>query len=171
MKKSVIITILLVYLASIVIVGFFGISVKVYEVVKYVQSITMSVESNNAEAYEWVEDTSYTEGHKYTLTIHFGEATEGPIDDGTGNIETKLYIGLNLIPQVTYTSGDLGAEEPIEYKLSDGGQSYADDGYFSLSQYGVLMIYKELFFASIYIEPQNYGSIKAGAVVDLICIP
>ena len=171
MKKSVIITILLVYLASIVIVGFFGISVKVYEVVKYVQSITMSVESNNAEAYEWVEDTSYAEGHKYKLTIHFGKATEGPIDDGTGNIETKLYIGLNLIPQVTYTSGDLGAEEPIEYKLSDGGRSYADDGYFSLSQYGVLMIYKELFFASIYIEPQNYGSIKAGAVVDLICIP
>lgn len=172
MKKSIIITILLVYLASIILVGFFGISVKVYDVVKYVQSIEMSVESNNPDAYDWqAEEYAGTGKHRYELTVHFSEATEGPVDDGEGNIETKMFIGLNLIPQVTYTSGDLGAEEPIQYRLSDGGKSFVEEGYFTLSDYGVLMIYKELFYTTIYIEPQNYGSINAGAVIELICIP
>lgn len=171
MKKSIIITILLVYLASIIIVGFFGISVKVYEVVKYVQSIEMSVESNNPNAYTWKDMSESTGKHKYELEVHFSQATEAPIDDGEGNIENKLYIGLNLIPQVTYTSGDLGAEEPIQYRLSDGGKSFVEKGYFTLSEYGTLVIYKELFYTTIYIEPVNYGSINAGAIIELICIP
>lgn len=169
MKKSIIITILLVYLASIIIVGFFGISVKVYDVVKYVQSIEMSVEGSDPETYEWSEDEN--KKHHYELIVHFANAVEGPIVDNEGNVENKLFIGLNLIPQVTYTSGDLGAEEPIQYRLIDAGKQYVEDGYFSLSEYGTLMIFKEYFFTTIYIEPRNPGGINSTATVDLICIP
>ncbi|MBQ7602723.1 MAG: hypothetical protein IJU58_01050 [Clostridia bacterium] len=170
MKKSIIITILLVYLASIIIVGFFGISVKVYDVVKYVQSIEMSVEGSDPETFTWVDTTKEDSNHTYTLTVHFNHASEGPVADKDGNVQNKLFVGLNLIPQVTYTSGDLGAEEPIEYRLTETGEKYVENGYFTLSEYGTLMLFQAPFVATIYIEPQNYGSINAGAVVTLRCL-
>lgn len=45
MKKSVILTIIIIYIASIVIVGFIGMKLKVYNQIQYVENITCSSEN------------------------------------------------------------------------------------------------------------------------------
>ena len=171
MKKSIVITILLVYVASIVIVGFFGIAVKVYDEVKYVQSITMSVESDNDEAYTWTDTTKPDSKHTYKMIIDFSKAEEGMVEDKDGNLINTKYIGFTFIPQITYMSGDVEAENKIIYTLSDKDKNLQEKGYFTLNEYGVFTVFKAPFIINITIKPQdvNRASINAPATIAISC--
>lgn len=179
MKKSIVVTILVIYVASIIIVGFFGMSVKVYDSIKYVQSITMSAEAGSEDMITFT-DTSPEQGkHTYTLNIYFAAAQHGPVEDKDGNIVEKDFISVTLIPKITYKTGDLGAEESVVYTLSEQGEKYVEKGYFTLSKYGVLTIFgkdaetptlEKAFVTTIYINPEKSGDPDAGAVITLKCL-
>ena len=74
MKKSTTILILIIYVASIVLVGFFGMSVKVYDEIKYVKQIAISVEAESEELYTLTkldENDAVTGNPQYNLTIRY----------------------------------------------------------------------------------------------------
>ncbi len=170
MKKSIVITILLVYIASIIVVGFFGISVRVYDSVKYIQSITMSVEASDDSMFRWTDTSPETGAHSYTLMIDFSKAQEGPVEDKDGNTITARFLSLTLIPKVTYKSGDIGAEEKLEYVLAKDGIQKQENGDFTLSKYGVLTLFTAPVAFSIYIKPEQSGSVDAEAKITVICL-
>ena len=179
MKKSIILSILVIYVASIIVVGFFGMSVKVYDAVKYVQSITMTAEASDQNMFDFVDTTTDEGRHKYMLTVYFASAQHGPIEDKDGNIVEKDFIAITLIPKITYKSGDLGAEESVVYTLSEQGDGYVENGYFTLSKYGVLTVIgkdaptptlEKPFVTTIYINPEKSGNPDAGAVITLKCL-
>lgn len=179
MKKSIVVTILVIYIASIIVVGFFGMSVKVYDAVKYVQSITMTAEASDENMFSF-NDTSTGEGkHAYTLNVYFPAAQHGPVENKDGDIVEKDFIAITLIPKITYKTGDLGAEESVVYTLSEQGDGYVEKGYFTLSKYGVLTIFgidaesptlEKPFVTTIYINPEHSGDPDAGAVITLKCL-
>ncbi len=171
MKKSIVITILLVYVASIVIVGFFGIAVKVYDEVKYVQSITMSVESTNSESYTWEDISQPNSIHKYYLEIDFSKAEEGMVEDKNGNLIDTKYLGFTFIPQITYMSGDVEAENKIIYSMDSDDKKKQEKGYFTLNEYGVFTVFYAPFTIIVYVNPQdvNRASINAPAQIIIYC--
>ena len=64
MKKSTTLLIFIIYLASIVVIGFFGMKIKVYDEVKYVKSIEMSVEAENRKMYTFAGLITKVRGNK-----------------------------------------------------------------------------------------------------------
>lgn len=56
MKKSVILTILIIYIIAIVVVGFIGIALKIYDEKKYVESIECSTEGYVPESLDGKSD-------------------------------------------------------------------------------------------------------------------
>ena len=93
MKKSTALVILIIYLVSIVLIGFFGMAVKAYDIQKYIKTIEMSVEAESEDMYKFEylgkdiqEDGSGTHNNKYKLTIYFSQAL---MDE-----DEKLYLPL-----------------------------------------------------------------------------
>lgn len=165
MKKSTVIIILIVYLASIVVVGFFGMKVKVYDKIKYVQSIEMSAQAESADMYEFeslgIDPT--TKNHKYALYIYFTE--HHILDD-----EARPYLPIILMPQVTYDTGDIAGEnEKIEYKLISR-IDYEGQGKLALSRTGVLECYDSMMFFSILVQPVQSALVGSSAQIEVYVI-
>lgn len=169
MNKSVVITILLIYVASIIIVGFFGISVRVYDSVKYIDSITMDVQATDDSYYKFTDTSPESGAHTYSLVVYFTNAQEGPVEDNDGNTVVTKFISLTLIPKVTYKSGELGAEEKLKYVLPKDAIQKQEEGDFSLSQVGVLTLFKPVSFI-IYITPESQSSADAEAQITVVCV-
>lgn len=166
MKKSTAILIVIIYVASIILVGFFGMSVKVYDEIKYVKKIEMSVEAESEETYnfEYFGIDTKTENPKYILTVNFEDFATRDEDD-------KLFILLNLIPKVTYDTGDIaGDTENIVYTLSSSGKNYVDKGYITLDDYGTLVCYKNMIGFQIYVNPAQKGGNGTGAIVQVYIV-
>ena len=164
MKKSTTILILIIYVASIVVVGFFGMTVKVYDEIKYVKSIVMTVEAESEDIYdfEYVEIDSTTQNPKYKLTIHFNDFAE---EDEEG----RLFLLLNLIPKITYDTGDVAGSdtESIVYTLSSQGKILVEKGFITLNEYGTLACYKSRLGFQINVNPASKGGNGTGAIIEV----
>lgn len=161
MKKSTVIIILIVYLASIVVVGFFGMRVKVYDKVKYIQSIEVTAQAENEKMYSFESEglNPVTSNHKYKLNIYF---TKYHLVDADG----KSYLPIILMPQVTYDSGDMAGEtEKIKYSINNS--LYEERGLVSLSQRGELYCYSKGMSFTVMISPESLGLIGASAEISV----
>lgn len=105
MKKSTLIIILVIYVASIAVINFFGLSVKVYNEIINVSDITFDYQSHN-DNYE-----SYTNKGTRVITLAF----EGPgfshNEDGTTNILSN-GTQIIIIPRVY---PDNATKKGVEY--------------------------------------------------------
>lgn len=176
MKKSTAIIIFIVYLASIVMIGFFGMRVKVYDVQKYVKKIEMNVEAEKEDMFSFeflgVDDHSDdpkvqpTFNNLYKLTIYFDKALTGEFKvDGV--TETKRYAPLTLIPKVTYSTGVMGKGESIKYSISK--PELIEKGDVELTEFGVLTCFRKTGFI-IYVNPASISGVGTGAVIDVYVI-
>lgn len=168
MKKSTIIIIFIVYLASIILIGFFGMKVKAYDIKKYVKTIEMSVEAEDEKMFKFenlgIDDT--TKNNLYSLTIYFDKALTGEFEVD-GIMENKKYLPLTLIPKVTYDTGDVADAKGESIKYSISNPLITKNGYAELSNYGVLTCYKRDVMFSVYISPASIGRIGSGAIIQV----
>lgn len=168
MKKSTLIVIVLIYLASIVAVGLFGMSVKVYDKVKYVSSITVSVESADETACS-LEQVSYsaTDGYQYKLTIDFSKAVTTTDEDGN----QQRHLDFSLIPKVSYESGEVSSNlEGIVYSLDEKGNKLQTDGTISTDGKGQIVCYGNKTYFQVTIRPQSSSSSGAKATIRIFII-
>ena len=168
MKKSTTLIIFIIYLVSIVAIGFFGMASKVYDEVKYVQSIDMTVRTDDDEAYRFKENGTTAQGNKrYQLMLYFDKAIDIKVDGENGGTEMRKALHLTFIPNITYDTGGTAnaEEESIEYSISN--QSYVEKEYVSINKRGELMCFKNNISFKIYVEPESKGSYSAGVVIDV----
>lgn len=172
MKKSTTLLIIIIYLASIVVIGFLGMKIKVYDEIKYVKSITMSVEAESAEMFTFEEDgvDSVLGNKKYKLTVHFNHHLIGTFTRKNGIVEDRKYVPLTLLSYVTYDTGDVAnsEEESIKYSLSN--TSFEEKEYVSLSARGQLLCFKTDIAFMIYIDPATKGGYGTGAIIAVYVV-
>ncbi len=164
MKKSTTLLIILVYLASIVVIGFFGMKIKVYQPTQYIKSIEMNVEAENKNMYTF-EYTGLDESgnHTYALTIHFAYGLEMETEVN-GVIVKKRYVPLSLIPLVTYQTGDIETkEDTVKFEISD--ESLIDRGAISLSKNGQFMCFRNVGGFAVYIKPTQPQGTGTEAII------
>ena len=167
MKKSTVLIIFIIYLASIVMIGFFGMATKVYDEIKYVSAIEMDVEAENEEMFSFKQIANTSQGNKqYQLIIKFDNALVG-VFDRDGVQEERKYIPLTLIPHVTYDTGDVAnaEEESIVYRLSNS--ELQDKEHVSLSSRGELFCFKKDIGFSIYVEPASKSGNEVGVIINV----
>ena len=96
MKKSTILLILIIYIASIVVIGFFGMQIKVFDEIKYINSIEISVEAERSDSYELTllpEKDKTTQNDVYNLKIYFTDKGEtGEFFDEEGKFVGNLML-------------------------------------------------------------------------------
>ena len=163
MKKSTTLMIILIYLASIVVIGFFGMKIKVYQPTKYIKSIEMSVEAEDKRMFTFESRGQDENGnHKYDLIIHYDYA----LTDGEGD----KYLPLSLIPYVTYQTGDVNTTEgSIKYVLPDDTKNLVEQGIISLSDKGQFVCYKKtLQIFRIYVKPTEPSGSGTDAEIRVI---
>lgn len=172
MKKSTILVILIVYLASIVIISFFGMRVKVYDEIKYVKSIEMSAEAENENmfTFRYIGIDPSSKNRLYQLDVHFDEALTGTFERASGIIEERRYVPLILMPKVIYDTGDVAnmEEEGIKYSVSN--ESFFAKEYISLSAVGALICFRTSIAFVIYVNPSTRSGNGTGAIIHVYII-
>lgn len=162
MKKSTIIIILIVYLASIVLIGFFGMKVKVYDKVKYVKSIEMSAQAEREDMFSFESNgvDPSTQNNRYTLVIFF---SENHIFDADNN----PFLPIILMPHVTYDSGDVAGEaEKIKYTLISNAD-LEGQGKVSLSRKGELKCFDSMMAFDILVSPETSSLVGSSAIIEV----
>lgn len=169
MKKSTILLIILIYLASIVVIGFFGMKIKVYDEIKYVKNIEMSVEAENENMFTFIDEgiDEATGNRAYKLVINFENYLIGSFTRKNGLTEERKYVPLTLIPYVTYDTGDVANSEEESIKYSISNNVYIDKEYVSLSERGQLLCFKTGIAFIIYVEPASKGGNGTGAIISV----
>lgn len=172
MKKTTILLIILIYLASIVVIGFFGMKIKVYDEVKYIKSIEMSVEAENPDSFTFEElavDTT-TGNKQYKLLINFNKYQIAKFEKNGEEIDRK-YVALSLIPYVTYDTGDVAdtQEESITFTCHST-IDYEEREDIKLSNRGQLWVFKNNIAFDIHINPTNSGRYGTGAIIKVYVV-
>lgn len=166
MKKSTTLMIILIYLASIVVIGFFGMKIKVYQPTNYIKSIEMSVEAEDRRMFTFESKGQDEEGnHLYSLTIHFQYCLETE-ETVNGVTVKRKYVPLSLIPLVTYKSGDIETkEDTVKYEIND--TSLIDRGIVSLAKNGQFICYRNVGSFDIYIKPVEPNGSGTEAIIEV----
>ena len=174
MKKSTVLLIFMIYVASIVIIGFFGMRIKIYDEVKYINKIEISVEAEKSEMYELTllpEKDKTTQNDVYNLKIYFTDyAEEGEFfDEGSGTNLTKKYLPISFIPKITYDTGEEGANvEGITYNISN--QKLIDNKSVELENNGTMICFKPKISFYVYIDPVSKGRNGTGVIIHVFVI-
>ena len=174
MKKSTMLIIFIIYVVSIIVIGFFGMSVKVYDEIKYVKSIQISVDAEDPDMYN-LEDPvidESTKNPKYKLRLFF---KTNALLDGNGN----KYLPLNIIPKIEYDTGEIEGSnlQGITYTVSN--EKLVNDNIISLNKNGTLICYENLMVNSqgvlehkaysffIYVNPVSVSGLGKGAIIKV----
>ena len=168
MKKSTTLIIFIIYLVSIVAIGFFGMASKVYDEINYVQAIDITVRTDDEESYRFKENGTTEQGNKrYQLMLYFNKAIDIKVEDENGNDEMRKALHITFIPNITYDTVDTAnaEEEGIVYNISN--QQYIEKKYVSLNNRGELICFKNNISFKIYVDPESKGSYAAGIVIDV----
>ena len=109
MKKVIVIVILVVYLASIAVVNFFGLEIKLFDGIKYVESIqcnTITVQNENPVT---LEPTQTLNGNVPLFIFDFIPAPEGTVytteDESIVNNPNAVQINYEVFPHLADESG------------------------------------------------------------------
>lgn len=135
MSKSTIVIIFVIYVVSIIAIGFFGMAIKVYDKVKYIKSIEIKVEAESPKFFELKDNGKNGKGdNEYVLRINF----YNHLVDPTSN---KEYLPLSILPYVEYDSGDVASEEEsIKFSINSS-VDLEEAGYIKLENNGMLTCY------------------------------
>ncbi len=169
MKKTTILLIILIYLASIVVIGFLGMKIKVYDEVKYIKSIEMSVEAENPDCFSFISQgiDATTGNREYNLTIDFKKYQIAMFEKNGEEIDRK-YVALSLIPYVTYDTGDVAEtkEESIKYSFHST-VDYEEKQDIELKSNGQLIVFKSGIAFEIHVNPATSGRNGTGAIINV----
>lgn len=162
MKKSTLLIIMLTYLASIVIVGIFGMSIKVYNPSKYIKTIEMSAEAEDSNMF-LMSHMGYdnVNGNLYKLTVYFNKYFQ--LDENNNK-----YLSLNLIPYITYKTGDVGGGEGIIYDISK--PQYQEKGYINLTSTGELNCYASSLYFVITVKPERSSGNGTSSIIQVFVL-
>ena len=169
MRKSTIIVIIAIYLLSILVISYFGIKVRVYDEVKYVKSIEISVNAESEAMFELIPAGQDSLGnHIYYLNINFDKAQTGEFEiekDGVILKVNKSYVRVSLIPYVTYDTDDIAnaKEESLVYK--NDNQTYQDNEWLTLDSVGFVTAYRRGISTIMYVKPAQSGRVGADAII------
>lgn len=172
MKKSTILIIFIIYLASIVAIGFFGMAAKVYNVNKYVNSIEITIEAEDEKMFNFYNE-GLLEGKKhYKIDVYYDKALTGEFENKLGIVEERKYIPLTIIPHVTYDTGDVAnsEEESIVYVLAEEDMELQNKEYIKLTERGELTCFRVDTAFRIYVEPASSSSNDVGVIIDVYVI-
>ena len=166
MNKSTAIIIFIIYLASIIIIGFFGMNIKAYDLQKYVKTIEIerveASEEGMISKFEEIPNTDpNSKDRKYYLEIDFSYAKPGPYDNGEIKYD-RNQLSMTLIPKITYTSDEQGKGESIKYIIEDAEIEKREEA--SLSRTGVLTCYKKNTF-KIFVKPESISKNGSDAII------
>ena len=174
MKKSTVIMIFVIYVVSIVVIGFFGMKVKVYDEVKYIDKIEMSVEAEQQEMYElelMPEKDKTTGNALYELTIYYTKYNqEGEfLNEETQENETKNYLALIFIPKIYYDTGEEGSNaEGVNYKISN--QKLIENKAVEMKENGTMICFKGKMSFFVNVNPISNGKSGSGAIIHVFVI-
>lgn len=129
MKKSTIFLLVLVYIASFLIVGLFGISVKSYDSIQYIESILIEIPTTQVENVtptigKEVKDDNIDRHMIYTIRFNYIEK------DLDGKINTVVRLKASPYPSNSTTTG-LRLQVPEESSVASVTQE--DNFYFNVS--------------------------------------
>lgn len=159
MKKSTALIIFVVYIVSIVMIGFLGMAVKAYDIQKYIEDVQMSVEAENENMFKWEYLGKTKEENNYKLIIYLKNATQ--TENG------KPFIALTLIPRITYEDGELNAKgDGINYSVNPEAEEYRENGNFSLDKRGILKVNTKRLAFSICVKPKSING-SEGANIEV----
>lgn len=174
MKKSTIIMIFVIYIASIFAIGFFGMKVKVYDEVKYIEKIEMSVEAERDEMFEFEllpDRDKTTQNLVYELTIYYTKySQEGTFfNEETQEDEIRQYLAMIFVPKIYYDTGEEGSSaEGITYSVSN--KKLIENRNVDMKENGTLINYKGKMSYFININPNSNGKSGSGAIVHVFVI-
>lgn len=169
MSKTTIAIIIVLYAVSIFLVGVFGLTIKVYEKVKYVKEIQIEVEAEDKESFKLLDNSKTKEigeDNKYNLVAYFYKKHQ--VVDG------KKQLQLNILNHVTYTTGDLAASnEKIKYVYDNNMQTHIDNGTIVFNN-GILLLNdpgtEELFVFQFRISPEHASINGSSAIVTITVV-
>lgn len=171
MKKSTIITIFIIYLASIVAVGFFGFKVKVIGEVMYVKTINLDVRCEDESAYEFremfeEEKTSDGKYNEYVMFIDFSKAQNVKVEDG-GEEVNKKQLAFSIIPSVIYRTGDSpdAEEDTVVYSIIE--DRVKDNGYAEIDEKGVLTVWEDKLSFTVKVSPKSTVLHGSEAIIEI----
>lgn len=176
MKKSTILIIFIVYLASIVAIGFFGMSSKVYDEVKYVSAITVEaqVENENMRDFEDITANPTSKKKEYLLIVYF--------DNGIEYETGKFYVPISLTPYVVYDTGDVANSKEVSIvyygdskksqKDNDGNITFKQSNktIATLTKFGSLSCFSRDAGFDIMIKPAKEGSSEVSVTIHVAVI-
>lgn len=164
MNKSTIVIIFVIYVVSIIAIGFFGMAIKVYDKVKYVKSIEIKVESEKDSFFDLSYIGKNDKGdNEYYLMIHFNEYLIDPITD-------RKYLPLSILPYVEYDSGDVASEEePIKFAVNSS-VDLEGKGYIKLEDNGMFTCYDSGFAFIINVSPVKSARNGANAKINVFVL-
>ena len=171
MKKSTVLLIFVIYIASIVAIGFFGMRAKVFNEIKYIKSIEISVQMESSEMYTLKllpEKDEITGNPQYNLILDYSQyAVDGEFfNEETQTNITRKYLLLNFIPKITYKDGsEWASDEGINYSISR--QDYIEDKSVELQENGTMICYKSKISFYVYVMPNTKGDNGSGANIHV----
>ena len=146
--------------------------IKVYDEIKYVKSIEMSVEAENKKMFffEDIGIDQVTGNKKYKLTVNFDEHLVASFTRKNGTVEDRKYVPLSLIPYVTYDTGDVANSEEESIKYSISNTLLEDRELISLSVRGQLLCFKNNIAFMIYVNPASKAGNGKGAIISVYVV-
>lgn len=164
MNKSTIVIIFVVYIASIIAIGFFGMAIKVYDKIKYVKSIEIKIEAESHNFYDFTAIEKDSKGNNaYNLIVHFNYAQIDPITN-------KKYLPLSILPYVEYDSGDIASEEETLVYSINSSSDLEELGYVKLESTGMLTCYQANLAFIIKVSPQKSSRNGSSAIINVYVI-
>lgn len=153
MRKSTIVTILLIYLASIVAVGFLGTRVRIYDEIRLVSSISISVRAANEKSFKYTGESvgqDESTGFKiYKMTAYYNAYQENGV------------LEFAFIPVFTFKDGkkEEMTGKAVSYQIEPSG--YVDSGWLSITNNGILSLNRGTMDIDLYIRPISTEKISA----------
>ncbi|MBR1988693.1 MAG: hypothetical protein IKA36_06640 [Clostridia bacterium] len=172
MKKSTIITIFIIYLASIVAVGFFGFKVKTIGEVMYIKTINLDVKCEDESAFVFREkkdkEKKYSKFgyNEYIMFVHFSKAQDIKVEENGEDVDKKQLV-FSIIPSVTYLTGESPDAEGDSLVYTIMQEKVKTNKYAEVDKKGTLSVWSNKQSFTIKVAPKTtelYGSV---AIIDV----
>ena len=172
MKKGTAIAIFIIYLASIVLIGFFGIRVRVYNKVTYIESVSVRPEAETGVAKLSENPIAEEDGTFYPiyeLKVYYSKhAKTGEFKDADGNKVTRRFVSLSLISTFIFTDGTKEEVSSDKITLTFRNSAPVENGHVSLVDGTSLILFKPGITFSICIKPTSSGNVRALSTAGVV---
>ena len=156
MRKSVIITLFIIYIASIVIIGYFGTKVKSYDTNKYVKGLEISITATNADCYELIKN----EKDGYVVIDETSGYEEYNLKLRYTKYKQNNRLDVAIVPIFLFADGEKEKRTGREVSYQIDGLSSKNQDKITVDENGNLAILKSGLTCTLYIRPIGTGQIR-----------